>query len=282
MRPRVSVVVSTHNRHKDCNELLESLARQTVKPYEVVLIDDASEPPYRPRTGGLRVKFFRSDQELGVGLARLLGSLMATGDVVAFIDDDAIAPENWVERIQKGYKHGFHIWGGPALPIYLAKRPRWWDERVLGIYCGVFNRILICCNYVVRREVFELIGSFKPYLGRFRRALISNEEAELTLRAVQRGLKIGYDHGLVVYHKVRHHEMRVPRLLKRAWDQGLSTYLTTGLNLRLVSLGRGLSVKKFAYGPQGPIKLSARMIRAVLLLTTLISYLAHALVDRLG
>ena len=278
VRPRVSVVVVTHNRPDYCDELLESLENQTVKPYEVIVIDDASTPPYRPKKGrGLRLRLFRSERELGVGLARFLGSRLAEGDVIAFIDDDAVAPEKWVERLAEGYRHGLHVWGGPALPIYGAKRPWWWDERALGIYSGVFNRILIACNYAIRRETLELIGYFKPYLGRYGGTLISNEEVEYTLRAALKGLRVGYDHALFVRHRVRPEEFGVRRLLRRAWDQGLSTAATVGLKLRLAIWGSHLRASKFIYGRQGPVKLSAKIIRGVLLLTTFVSYLFHAL-----
>lgn len=274
----VSVIVSTHNRHKDCDELLASLAQQTVKPHEVILIDDGSRPPYRPR--GLipeNLKLLRPRKELGLGLARLLGTRLATGDLIAFIDDDAIAPKGWIERIREGGgRKGLHVFGGPAIPIYKLgfNPPPWWDDRVLGRYLAICNRAIVGCNFVVRREAFELLGEFRPYLGRYGGKPISNEEVEFTLRAYLAGLKVGFDYGLIVYHKVRPGKLTTPYLLKRAWLQGLSTYLTVRKDLRLALLGRELMASKCPCERiEEPIKISARMMNTLLIAITFLSYL---------
>ncbi len=272
------MVVSTHNRPRDCDELLKSLASQTVEPHEVILIDDASWPPYRPRAKGLKgLRLFRAEEELGLALARLLGSRLATGDLVAFIDDDALAPENWVERIQEGGgRHGFHVFGGPVIPIYEAREPWWWDDRVLGRYIAVRTLFPVGCNYVVRKEAFELVGELNPLLGRYGGRLVSNEEVEFVLRAYLRGLKVGFDHGLIVYHKVKPYRLTVPYLLKRAWAQGLSIYLTVRRDLRLALLGRKLVASRTPpFWPTGSVKLSARLMEKTLLLITMLNYVLH-------
>ena len=276
----VSVVISTHNRHKDCDELLASLAKQTVEPHEVILIDDRSEPPYRPKGPTPRgLRLIRPSKELGLGLARLLGVREATGDLIAFIDDDAIAPEWWVERICKGGgKRGLHIWGGPALPLYELglKPPPWWDECVLGKYIAVCNNFIVGCNFVVRREAFELVGEFRPYLGRYGGRTISNEDVEFILRAYLSGLRIGFDYGLWVYHKVRAYRLRTSYLLRRAWLQGLSTFLTVRGDMKLALLGRKLVVDKCPCGEaiKSP-KRSAKVMEFLLTAITFISYLYY-------
>ena len=102
MKERVSVILVTYNRPKDVKEAVESLLNQSVKPFEVIVIDDGSAPPMNIDFRRENLKVIRFDQEVGISNARSYGVNIAKGECIAFTDDDGIAEKNWVEEIQKG------------------------------------------------------------------------------------------------------------------------------------------------------------------------------------
>src|SRR5665647_867229 len=168
MKDRVSVIVVTYNRPKDVREAVESLLNQSVKPFEVIVIDDGSNPPSSTKFLTENLKVIRFDQEVGLVNARNYGVNIAKGECIAFIDDDAVAEKNWVKEIQKGLESADVI-GGPIKPLYQALPPEWWNEKMFGAYAGVGNagagrlgqgleqraRWICGCNMAFRTEVFK-------------------------------------------------------------------------------------------------------------------------------
>ena len=80
------------------------------------------------------------------------------------------------------------------------------------------------------------LGYFKSYLGRIQGKKISNEEIEFILRASLTGYSVRFDDSIQVYHRVSASRLNIHYFIKRAWHQGISTYLTVGKNLKLVML----------------------------------------------
>ena len=89
----ISVVVITLNRAEWLKDTLGSLVRQTRQPDEVIVVDNDSQD----NTKGVK---YVSEKTRGIPYARNTGVRNATGDIVAFIDDDCIADENWLKYIQ--------------------------------------------------------------------------------------------------------------------------------------------------------------------------------------
>ncbi|MDM8516629.1 glycosyltransferase [Desulfobacterales bacterium HSG16] len=104
---RISVAVVTRDRSALLAKTLESIARQTVMPDEVVVVDNASIDDTRKM-----VKSFESNlpilylycEEIGVNAARNCALKNSTGDVLLFTDDDAEAEPEWVEEMSKSLK----------------------------------------------------------------------------------------------------------------------------------------------------------------------------------
>jgi GT2 family glycosyltransferase len=102
----ISVIVVTHNRPEELKECLDSLKRQDLprNSYEVLVVD--SSTTHKNETKMLvqiyPVKYIHTKYK-GMTLARNIGICNARGEIVAFLDDDAIADENWVQQILKNY-----------------------------------------------------------------------------------------------------------------------------------------------------------------------------------
>lgn len=90
---KISVVIPTHNRHKELGEAVKSVFAQSRPPDEIIVVDDGSYPPIGKKifTGcpaGAKTKLFRNDRPMGANNARNLGIRYASGEWVAFLDDD--------------------------------------------------------------------------------------------------------------------------------------------------------------------------------------------------
>lgn len=106
-RPRVSVIIPTHNRHQFLSSALDSVARQTHQNLEVIVVDDASDEDIQAVVLSTQwsettaIQYLRSDTNLGPGAARELGRKQATGEFIAYLDSDDIwHPEKIETQIQ--------------------------------------------------------------------------------------------------------------------------------------------------------------------------------------
>lgn len=236
----VSVVVSayTTGRLNDVLDCISSLKRQTFPAAEIILVLDPREKLvdfYKPRVPS-DVKIIMSD-DVGLSHARNAGIKKARGEIVAFIDDDAIADEEWLENLVRNYEdpHVLGV-GGFIKPVWERKRPRWFPEELYWIlgcsYKGLpkkkaYVRNPIGCNMSFRKDAFEKVGYFSTGIGRLGKKLIANEETEFCIRVWKQvsNSKIVYDPSVVVYHTVHKGRTTVTYLLKRSFYEGFSKAL---------------------------------------------------------
>lgn len=99
----ISVVIITRNRAESLKDTLTSLTRQSRQPDEVVVVDNASEDhtkdiilSFKDR---LNIKYVY-EAVRGIPHARNAGVQNATGEIIASIDDDCVADENWLKYIE--------------------------------------------------------------------------------------------------------------------------------------------------------------------------------------
>jgi cellulose synthase/poly-beta-1,6-N-acetylglucosamine synthase-like glycosyltransferase len=216
-------------------QCIESLKNQDLEPSEIILVLDPRE--------GLR-DYYRSRMPKGVVIAtsnssglsnaRNVGVRATSGDIVAFIDDDAEADTNWLSAMVPNFENPtvFGV-GGMAQPKWEDKRPLWFPEELDWIVGCTYQgfpktrrsvRNPIGCNMAFRRSAFERVGLFNPGLGRVGRILRASEEAEFSIRLLNTipQSRIVYDPTSVVYHKVMNSRTSVFYLLRRAFYEGIS------------------------------------------------------------
>ena len=218
---KTSVVIVTYNRNKDCKEAVLSVLRQRKPPFEVIVVDDASLIPFQFEAPS--VKIIRNETERGLAASRNIGVHLSTGDIIAFIDDDdALATPNWNQKLQEAFTADIDIVGGPCKPLYLSSLPKWWDEKLFGILCGISYHGVVGCNFAVKKETFNKVGYFNERLGRIHGKLISNEETEFFERVKRAYGRIVFEKDLEVYHKVYPNRLTMSYLLRRVWYQGIT------------------------------------------------------------
>lgn len=115
---KYSVIIPVYNRPDEVAELLDSLAAQTVRNFEVVIVEDGSTVPCRAQAekavaGGLDVKYFYKGNE-GRSIARNYGMDRATGDYFVFFDSDCVIPAEYFAALDKALADNpLDCFGGP-------------------------------------------------------------------------------------------------------------------------------------------------------------------------
>lgn len=101
---KVSVVLTTHNRRYEVRRALEDVNNQTFRPYEIILVDDASTDGTKEYIDSFRfdnLKYIQLEQKQGPGIARNIGIKHANGNYIAFLDSD----DQWKkEKLEKFVK----------------------------------------------------------------------------------------------------------------------------------------------------------------------------------
>jgi O-antigen biosynthesis protein len=191
----ISVVVCTYSpaRMRGLVDLLGALRSQTLLPAQIVVVVDHN-PELLDRLHGsiANVTFVANSGARGLSSARNTGIEHAIGDVVAFIDDDAIPAPDLLERHAAGYRDPAVAGvGGAVDPAWETTSPRWFPSEfgwVVGCsYAGLpltpsLVRNFIGCNMSFRRDVFDAVGGFLTGLGRVDALPAGCEETEFCIR----------------------------------------------------------------------------------------------------
>jgi glycosyltransferase involved in cell wall biosynthesis len=242
---KVSVIVSVYSKDRlqcvlDC---IDSLRRQSEKPFEIIVVLDPNPDLigfYRSRLN-CDVRIVVSDG-FGLSNARNVGVKNAKGDIVAFIDDDAVADKEWLKNLLKGYNDSSVVGvGGYIKPLWERGRPKWFPEELDWIvgcsYKGLpeyttFVRNPIGCNMSLRKEIFEVVGYFRSDVGRYGKKLLSGEEPEFSIRIFRRlpNAKILYTPSAIVYHKVTGDRLSLSYLFIRSFNEGVSKAIISGFS----------------------------------------------------
>jgi GT2 family glycosyltransferase len=99
---RVSVIIPTKNRSADLERTIGSLLIQTVKPFELIIVDQSSNPSFRQNIP-IPVHYIHDPALSGASVARNVGMDHAQGDVWLFLDDDVLLEPNFIEEILRAY-----------------------------------------------------------------------------------------------------------------------------------------------------------------------------------
>jgi glycosyltransferase involved in cell wall biosynthesis len=211
---RISIIVCTRDRSSKLAQALASIERLATPQgweWDVVVVDNGSTdatPDVCKRfvAGGAARRRYLVEQRKGKCFALNAGIKHASGDILAFTDDDCIADHAWLIAIAREYD------GHSDLEL-LGGRVELYDSRdkatTIRTHSGridvsatpnsVFEAEIIGANVSFRRDVFARIGPFDPCLGPGTRCQ-SAEDLDYVYRAYRLGMKIAYAPDVLVYH----------------------------------------------------------------------------------
>lgn len=238
---RVSVVICTYapDLYDDFLEAVESVLAQTYSDVEIVVVVDGTVSVCEKARNDLDdnpdVKVHCNDENRGLSVSRNHGAERATGEVLAFMDDDAVADEEWIAELVGAYEEQAALAvGGRMDPLWVAGKPSFLPEEfywLIGVTHRGFAdgpgevRNTFGSNISFRRDVFDELGGFDPGFGleAGRTRNLQSEETELAARLADR-----YGHGVYyvpsarVLHKVFDYRTDPQWLFGRAFRQGYS------------------------------------------------------------
>ncbi len=228
----ISVVVTTYNRPRQVQDAVNSLLTQSVKPLEIIIIDDASTFPLQINDDQ-KLKLVRFEEETGLSNTRNYGVSIAKGEYVAFMDDDCIASKHWIKEIQRGISFGGDILGGPLKPRFMATPPEWWEEKAFGSYVGVgnaYSREILGANMIFKKDVFKKIGFFSPSVGRQKGKLLGAEETEL-IKKGKAYFKVLFIPEAEVFHRVSCERLTLRYIIRWSYYWGKTEKILSGLRV---------------------------------------------------
>lgn len=235
----VSVVICTysHDRYSDFSAAVESVLDQRYEPLELVLVVDGNSDLHERVVGDYgeleNVTVHLNEENLGISASRTIGAELASGEVVAMIDDDATAEPDWIEELVRVYEETEAVAvGGHVTPEWEDGKPDffpeefYWlvgcDERGFGEHMEEL-RNTYGSNISYRRDVFLDVGGYDENTGRKADRHIQAHEAPVGIRIHdQYGKGVIYNRNAVVHHRMAPYRGDLWWLVKRAFWQGYS------------------------------------------------------------
>lgn len=200
--PRVSVVVCSHNGARTLGDCCQGLTELDYPDFEVIVVDDGSKDATAliAREYGFRVI---STENGGLSHARNIGMEAATGEIVAYIDDDTRPDPHWLTYLTASFENASHAAvGGPNIPPprdgliaeCVANAP---GNPVHVLLSDEEAEHLPGCNLAIRKDRLKAIGGFDP---RFR---VAGDDVDVCWRLQEKGWTLGYNPAAVVWHRRR-------------------------------------------------------------------------------
>ncbi len=208
----VSVVICTFNRAKCLKRCIESLKKQTYQNFEIIVVNGPSTDETNQVLEGYReLKVVTQEKLNGLSAARNLGIEASTGEIVAFIDDDAKADENWIKYLVEGYTdESVGGVGGPVFDItgnwyqfrngYISKAgiPSFIHENDLNYNDpkAYFLNYIMGTNSSFRKSILYDIELFDKNIKYYL------DETDVCVRVIKSGYKIKHINNAIVFHEM--------------------------------------------------------------------------------
>ncbi|MGI8604079.1 MAG: glycosyltransferase [Verrucomicrobiales bacterium] len=260
--PRFSVIVCSFNGSSTLRRALESLQQLAYADYEVIVVDDGSTDSVSEIAAEFReLRYFRLDHR-GLSAARNFGARQAEGEILAYLDDDAAADEDWLIYLALAFENErVGAAGGPNIPP---------ENRGLVAACvsaapGGPMHVLMNdsdaehlpgCNLAVRKAAWEEIGGFDEQFA------TAGDDVDFCWRLMDHGYKISFHAGAMVWHERRR---TVRGFLRQQMGYGAAEAMLIAQHQHRFGKLGGARWRGSIYGPHGqlPNRLSGRIYHGV-------------------
>ncbi len=235
MHITIIICAYTDERWDDLVAAVASLRRQTLLPSEIIIVIDHNQQLFeRTRAQFPDVTIVENRAARGLSGARNTGLEMAHGDLIAFLDDDAEAAPDWLERLYSCSTDPTVLGvGGTVVPRWLGKRPDWFPGEFYWVVGCTYQHIpdqpIVVRNpyggcTCIKQEVFQTIGGFREGIGRIGTVPMGGEETELSIRATQHWPEkvFLYEPRALIYHRIPAQRARWRYFLSRCYAEGIS------------------------------------------------------------
>ena len=222
---KYSIIVPVFNRPDEVDELLQSLVGQTLKDFEVVIVEDGSEKPCKDvcdkYAGKIDLKYFMKKNS-GPGQSRNYGAERANGEYLIVLDSDVVLPEGYLKAVDDELRREpADAFGGPdcahdsftetqkaisysMTSFFTTGGIRGGKKKLDKFYPRSFNM-------GIRRDVYMRLGGFSKM--RF------GEDIDFSIRIFKAGCKCRLFPGAWVWHK-RRTDMR--KFFRQVYNSGIA------------------------------------------------------------
>ncbi|MEQ1577537.1 MAG: glycosyltransferase family 2 protein [Hyphomicrobium sp.] len=241
----VSLIICAYtlDRWQDLCEAVASAQNMTRPPDEIILVCDHNDELFKKlsaRFSGLCV--VANEEQRGLSGARNTGVRHAKGQLMAFLDDDAIAGREWLSILMRHFNlPGVYGATSRIEPLWIGDPPAWMPLEFLWTVGCSYAGLPIAYSEVrnvmgaamcFRRDVFDATGGFTHRLGRTGTLLpLSCEETELSIRAREAisGATFVFDPSSTVQHKIPAKRLSLRYFMLRCYAEGLSKQRLAGM-----------------------------------------------------
>ncbi len=238
--PFISVVIPTIHRSALLVKCIDGVLAGDCADFELLVVDQSSDDLSRLAVAGRfgndpRVRYLHSDVT-GAARARNLGSEHACGEILAFLDDDAIPEPGWLSAFARAFRESKPrpgMVGGRVTPAWEGPRPAWLPDEfmsLLGAYdAGDRARAFpagdfpMSGNFALPRALMQQLGGFDTRLGFDEgrsNPLLGGEDSHLGLKVANAGLPVLYDPGAEIRHLIRGGKLTPRYLIRRLYWHG--------------------------------------------------------------
>jgi GT2 family glycosyltransferase len=200
--PRISVVVCSHNGAATLADCCEGIKEIDYPNFEAILVDDGSTDHTSMIAYRYGLKVIRTENR-GLSAARNTGYQAASGEIVAYIDDDARPDPHWLRYLASSFKCTGHVgFGGPNI----APSGDGFVADCVARSPGGPAHVLLTdetaehipgCNMAYRKTALEAVGGFDPV---YRAA---GDDVDVCWRLHERGWTLGFSPAAMVWHHQR-------------------------------------------------------------------------------
>jgi len=242
MTVTVIICAYTLERWDALKHAVGSCLAQTMRPDQVVVVIDHNYELLERATSELDgVLVVANASTKGLSGARNTGVEASTGEVIAFLDDDAFADADWLEALCAPFADDAVAGvGGWIVPEWQGDVAAWFPETyywILGCSyqglprSGATLRNPIGANMAIRRRVFATVGGFTSGIGRIGKVPLGCEETELCIRytATATNERFVLTRDAVVHHLVPPSRLSWYYFRSRCWAEGLSKAAVSSL-----------------------------------------------------
>ncbi len=212
---KYSIIVPVFNRPDEVDELLESLSSQTLKDFEVVIVEDGSQIPCKDvcdKYANILDLHYYFKENSGPGQSRNYGVERAHGEYVIILDSDAVAPNGFMQAIDDELqRQPSDAWGGPDAAhesftdiqkaISYAMTSFFTTGGIRGGKKQLDKFYPRSFNMGVRREAYLALGGFSPL--RFSKMSLYGEDIDFSIRIYKGGYSCRLFPDAWVWHKRR-------------------------------------------------------------------------------
>ena len=207
---KYSLVVAVYNRPEEMNELLQSIADQEYRDFEIIIVDDGSDissrEVFQKYKSKLNLSYFFTDNQ-GPALARNFGVKKSEGEWIIFFDSDCTIPKNYFFEVEKFLEdNNVSFYGGPDMMddsfTYLQKSINFsmtslfTTGGIRGNKRAIDKFLPRSFNMGIRREAFDEVNGFSDIRQ-------YGEDLDLSYKLIFSGYKSSLIPEAKVFHKRR-------------------------------------------------------------------------------